>query len=148
MNITILKTLIIATTFAAISPLVVSAASLGGAADVQSTLAAAGYTDVSEVEFDDGLWEAEVRNSAGRWREVHIDPATGEVFDGTSAANQLDLAGALAALERQGYSQVSDLERDGGTWSAEAIDPRGQRVELRLAGSDGRVLHSDVEWDD
>ena len=79
---------------------------------------------------------------------MHIDPATGEVFDGTSAANQLDLVGALAALERQGYSQVSDLERDGGTWSAEAIDPRGQRVELRLAGSDGRVLHSDVEWDD
>jgi hypothetical protein len=149
MKTTALKTSIIAAAaLAAIAPLAVLAADLRGAADVGSTLSAAGYAEVREVEFDDGLWEAEVRRADGRWAEVHVDPATGEVFDGATAAGQLDMAGVLAAIERQGFTRVSDLDRDGGTWSAEAIDPRGQRMELRLAGTDGRVLHSDVEWDD
>ncbi len=143
-----IKTTILAATLAALTPLAVLAADLRGSSDVAATLAAAGYAEVQEVEFDDGLWEAEVRRADGRWTEVHVDPATGEVFDDANAAGQLDLAGVLAALERQGYTQANDIDRDGGTWSAEAIDPRGQRVELRLAGTDGRVLHSDVEWGD
>jgi hypothetical protein len=149
MKTTALKTSIIAAAaLAAIAPLAVLAADLRGAADVASTLSASGYAEVREVEFDDGLWEAEVRRADGRWSEVHVDPATGEVFDGAHGAEQLDMAGVLAAIERQGYVEIDDIDRDGGTWSAEAVDPRGQRVELRVAGTDGRVLHSDVEWDD
>ncbi len=117
-------------------------------ADVAAELNRAGYAEVREIEYDDGLWEAEVRRADGRWGEVHVDPVSGEVFDAQAARAQLDAAALIAALEAQGYTAINDLDREGATWGAEAVGPDGQRVELRVSGYDGRVLHSEAEWDD
>lgn len=128
---------------AAILPLTVAAAVIQGSPDVQQSLTAAGYTEVREIEFSDGLWEAEARGTNGRWQELHIDPATGQIFSAKDPA--LSLAEIAASLERAGYRDVRDLDREGGIWEAEATDAGGQRVDLRLAGSDGRLLHSETE---
>jgi hypothetical protein len=117
-------------------------------ADVAADLNRAGYAEVREIEYDDGLWEAEVRRADGRWGEVHVDPVSGEVFDAQAGRALLDAAALAAALQSQGYTAIEDLDREGATWSAEAVGPDGQRVELRLSGYDGRVLHSEAEWDD
>ncbi|MBE5314253.1 MAG: PepSY domain-containing protein [Xanthomonadales bacterium] len=117
-------------------------------ADVAAELNRAGFAEVREIEYDDGLWEAEVRRANGRWGEVHVDPISGEVFDAQSARAQLDAAALIAALEAQGYTAINDLDREGATWGAEAVGADGQRVELRASGYDGRVLHSETEWDD
>src|SRR5690606_9474113 len=37
-----------------------------GKADIEARLATAGYSDVHDVEFDDGVWKAEARDSSGR----------------------------------------------------------------------------------
>ncbi len=124
------------------------AASVGGPEDVRSKLQAAGYTDIKEVEFDSGLWEADVRRTDGSWGDIAIDPTTGEIFDSRDGRNVLDVRGVTEALERAGYSELSDLERDGALWEAEARDAQGQRVELRISGIDGRVLNVDVDHDD
>lgn len=117
-------------------------------ADVAAELNRAGFAEVREIEYDDGLWEAEVRRANGRWGEVHVDPISGEVFDAQAARAQLDAAALIAALEAQGYTAINDLDREGATWGAEGVGPDGQRVELRVSGHDGRVLHSEAEWDD
>lgn len=117
-------------------------------ADVAAELKRAGFAEVREIEYDDGLWEAEVRRANGRWGEVHVDPISGEVFDAQAARAQLDAAALIAALEAQGYTAINDLDREGATWGAEAVSADGQRVELRASGYDGRVLHSETEWDD
>lgn len=116
--------------------------------DVRAKLQAAGYAEIREVEFDSGLWEAEVRRDDGRWGDVAIDPATNEIFDGKNGRTVLDARAIADALDAAGYTEVSDLDRDGALWEAEARDSRGQRVELRLSGYDGHVLSSDVEYDD
>jgi hypothetical protein len=123
-------------------------AQVGGAADVTSKLQAAGYAEVRDVEFDGGVWEAEVKRADGRWGEVAMDAASGEIFDAKAGKPMLDARGVAEALEAAGYTQITDLDRDGGLWEAEALDKDGTRVELRLAGNDGRVLSSDVEYDD
>ena len=124
-------------------------AQAGGAADVTARLQAAGYADVRDVEYDGGLWEAEVRRADGRWGEVAFDEASGEVFDAKAPGKTLiDARGAAEALEAAGFTEISDLDRDGALWEAEARDPQGTRVELRISGYDGRVLASDVEYDD
>lgn len=37
-----------------------------------------GYTQISEIEFDDGQWEVDVYHD-GKKRDVHVDPRTGEI---------------------------------------------------------------------
>lgn len=121
---------------------------VGGVADVEARLRAAGYSDIKDIEFDSGLWEADVRRADGRWADIAVDPATGEVFDAQDGRTVLDVRGVTDALSAAGYSEVSDLDRDGALWEAEARDPQGQRVELRISGIDGRILHTDLEYDD
>lgn len=121
---------------------------IGGVADVEAKLRAAGYTEIKDIEFDSGLWEADVRRDDGRWADIAVDPATGEVFDSRDGRTVLDVRGVTDALASAGYTEVSDLDRDGALWDAEARDAQGQRVELRISGIDGRILHTDVEHDD
>lgn len=48
-------------------------------ADVRAKLSAAGYTNVHDVEFDDGVWTAEADDANGREVELTLDPDTGRV---------------------------------------------------------------------
>ena len=138
--------LIVALALASLST-AVSAAN-AGPADVTGTLRAAGYAEVRELEFDDGLWEAEVRRANGLWGEVAFDPATGEVFDALATRPLLGLPEVLAAIEAAGYRQVHDLDRDGALWDADALDAQGLPVELRVSGYDGRVVSARPDQDD
>lgn len=119
------------------------------AAQVQAKLKAAGYTQVHELERDDGLWEADVSRADGSFEEVIIDPANGEIFDPRSGRTLLDAGQILALADKAGFRQVESFERDGATWKLEARNARNQRVDVRMSGHDGRVLSSkrDGWWD-
>lgn len=49
-------------------------------ADVRARLSAAGYTNVHDVEYENGIWNAEGDDSGGRDVELKIDPASGKVI--------------------------------------------------------------------
>lgn len=119
------------------------------AAAVQAKLSAAGYTQVHELERDDGLWEADVTRADGSFEEVLVDPATGEIFDPRSERKVLDAGQILALAGKAGFTQIESFERDGATWKLEARNARNQRVDVRMSGYDGRVLTSKREgwWD-
>lgn len=144
-----MKMLILA---AALATALVSAPAVAAelsAADVQAKLRTAGYTQVLELERDDGLWEADVTRADGSFEEVIIDPANGEIFDPRSGRTLLDAGQILALAGKAGFTQVASFERDGATWQLEARNARNQRVEVRMSGHDGRVLSSKREgwWD-
>ena len=50
-----------------------------GEADVRARLSAAGYANVHDVEFDDGMWTADAEDADGRALELTMDPDTGKV---------------------------------------------------------------------
>lgn len=108
---------------------------------VEQALRAAGYTQIHEIERDDGLWEADVLRADGRFAEVWVDPANGEIFDQHDGRATLTAGQVLAQAAKHGLRDIHDLERDGATWELEARDARNRRVEVRLSGIDGRVLH-------
>ncbi len=114
-----------------------------GMAEVEQKLRAAGYTHIHEIEKDDGLWEADVARADGRFAEVWIDPVSGEIFDEHDGRALLDSQQILARAAAAGLREIHSLERDGATWSLEARNARNQRVEVRLSGHDGRILHSE-----
>ena len=47
---------------------------------VRAKLSTAGYTNVHDVDYEDGIWNAEADDAAGKDVELKIDPATGEVI--------------------------------------------------------------------
>jgi uncharacterized membrane protein YkoI len=49
-------------------------------ADVRARLAAAGYTNVHDVDYEDGIWNAEGDDPQGQDVELKIDPDTGKVI--------------------------------------------------------------------
>lgn len=49
-------------------------------ADVRARLSAAGYTNVHDVEYENGIWNAEGDDPGGRDVALKIDPASGRVI--------------------------------------------------------------------
>ncbi|PWK89668.1 PepSY domain-containing protein [Fulvimonas soli] len=47
--------------------------------DVRAALSTQGYTDVHDVDFEDGLWRAKAENGAGKHVRLEVDPESGRV---------------------------------------------------------------------
>ena len=112
------------------------------APQVRAALEAQGYTKVNDIEFDDGMWQADARSADGQRVELRIDPATGQVYPEDAVA-QLGEADVRAKLAAAGYSNVHDVDFDDGLWTAEAEDADGRDVELTLDPADGRIIGKD-----
>lgn len=125
---------------------VVAAQALSSPLAVRDALAAAGYRDIHGLELDNGLWEATVTRADGSWGEVEVHRGTGEIFDAGNGRALMDMGAVIALLEREGYTRIGELDREGAVWEIEAVDRRGTRVELRVSGYDGRVLHRETEF--
>lgn len=48
-------------------------------AQAQQTLKAAGYTQITKIEADDGHWEGEGLKRDGKKYEFHVDPHSGKI---------------------------------------------------------------------
>lgn len=115
------------------------------AAGVRAALQQAGHAEIRDIEQDDGLWEAEVRGADGRWYDIHVDPATGQVLDARAGATLMTADQVRAAIEGQGYTNVRDLDLDDAVWDVDANDGDGRQVELKVSALDGRVLVVDFD---
>ena len=106
---------------------------------VRAQLTAQGYTNVNDVEFEDGVWKADARSADGNRMEVRINAESGEVYPSTQVA-QLSEADVRAQLAAAGYTNVHDLDYEDGVWNAEADDPAGKDVEVKIAPKTGEVI--------
>lgn len=50
------------------------------AASINTKLTAAGYSNVRDIDFDDGVWSVDARNKAGDDVDLAIDPDDGTVL--------------------------------------------------------------------
>ncbi|MGY0635179.1 PepSY domain-containing protein [Luteimonas sp. A478] len=87
--------------------------------EVRDALAAAGYTDIDDVERDDGVWEADARDADGRRIDVRVDPRTGTIYpdDGQTSLTEDEVRASLSAA---GYERIRDVRFDDGMWEADA----------------------------
>lgn len=49
-------------------------------------------------------------------------------------------------LEAQGYAKVNGVKFEDGIWNAEADDPAGKDVELKIDPATGKVLGEEMDW--
>lgn len=112
------------------------------AAQVRAQLEREGYTQIDDVEFEGGMWQADARSANGKDVDVRIDPKTGKTY-ADSSVSKLGEADVRAKLSAAGYSKVDDLKFDDGVWKAEARNASGQKMELRLDPDTGKVIGSE-----
>ena len=120
------------------------------AAQVIERLTAAGYTNIRDVEFQDGFWEAEATASNGDRVELVLHPLTAAVLqsrldndhDNTPpvGAGVMTADTIRAALTSRGYTRIRDVEFDDGYWEAEATNSAGVRVDLVIDPVTGVVV--------
>ncbi len=106
---------------------------------VRTQLEAQGYTNINDIEFEDGMWTADARSADGNRVGVSIDPRTGQVYPDEQVAN-LSKADVEAQLAAAGYTNSHDVEYEDGLWKAEADDPAGRDVEVRLDPRTGQIV--------
>ena len=108
-------------------------------AQVRAQLERQAYTKVNDVKFEDGVWKADARSADGNRVDVRIDPETGTVRPDELVAN-LSEADVRAKLAAAGYTNVHDVDYEDGIWNAEADDPAGKDVELKIDPDTGEVM--------
>jgi uncharacterized protein with FMN-binding domain len=108
-------------------------------AQVRAKLTAGGYTKVNDVKFKDGVWKADARSADGNRVDVRIDAKTGEIFPDEQVAN-LNEKDVRAKLAAAGYLNVHDVDYEDGIWNAEADDPQGKDVEIKIDPKTGQVI--------
>ncbi|TWI05975.1 YpeB-like protein with putative protease inhibitory function [Luteimonas cucumeris] len=109
------------------------------APQVRAKLTEQGYTRINDVKFEDGVWKADARSANGNRVDVRIDPATGTVYPDEQIANMSE-ADVRAALATAGYTNVHDVDYEDGIWNAEADDPAGKDVEVKIDPATGKVI--------
>ena len=121
------------------------------AADVRALLAAQGYTTINDIEFDDGLWQAKALNAFRQRVYLVIHPVTGAILNESTHGQPSTPGASLSAaeivqrLESAGYRYIHDLEFDDGVWEADAINARGQRVEIKVDPVTSGVLREKLD---
>lgn len=108
-------------------------------AQVHAELEAGGYTSVNDLKFEDGVWKADARSANGNRVDVRIDAQSGAIYPDEQVAN-LTEADVQAKLAAAGYTNVHDVDYEDGIWNAEADDPEGNDVELKIDPATGKVI--------
>jgi uncharacterized membrane protein YkoI len=120
--------------------------------EVLTSLDAAGYTAVTDVEFDDGRWEVEALKGDAAL-EIHVDPQSAKVVSEVPDAgrDQLPadakpLAAVVKQLEAAGYLAISGIDLEGAFWEIEATRA-GMRYEVLVDARTGKVVSERPEND-
>lgn len=108
-------------------------------AQVKSALEAKGYTNINDIEFDDGMWEADAKSADGNRVDLRFDATSGTVYTDTAVAEltENDIRANLAAA---GYTEVRDVKFEDGLWKAEGRKGKEPRMELKLDGKTGDIV--------
>ena len=107
---------------------------------VRALLTEKGYTNIDDLDFEDGMWETDATSANGDRVDVRINPASGDVM-AEKLVSDLSENDVKAKLTAAGYSKIHDVDFDDGVWKAEAERADGNDVEIHLAANTGEILH-------
>ena len=108
-------------------------------ADVRTLLMGQGYTGINDVKFKEGTWTADAKSADGNHVEVKIDGATGKIYPDERVAT-IGKDAIIVKAQDAGYTNIHDVEMEGGVWKVEANDSTGNDVELKMDPDDGHII--------
>lgn len=112
-------------------------------ADVRALMANEGYSEIHDVEFEEGMWTADAKSADGNNVEVKVDNA-GKIIPDVAVAT-ISKDQIIIKAQEAGYQNVHDVEFEGGVWKVEAETAEGIDVELKMDPNDGRIMGSEAD---
>ena len=111
---------------------------------VRAHLLANGYTNINDVEFEEGVWTADATTKDGSHVEVTLDAETGKIIpdEGIATVGRTQVLANLTAL---GYTHLHDVDFENGVWKVEGHDPTGADVEVKVDPNTGKVLGTKMD---
>lgn len=110
---------------------------------VRALLTERGYTDIDDLDFEDGMWETDATSANGKRVDVLVNPATGDIKADALVSN-LTENDVKAKLTAAGYSEIHDVDFDDGMWKAEAERASdGDDREVHLDAATGRIVYEE-----
>ena len=106
---------------------------------VKTAIANAGYKQVKDLKFEDGVWRSKARGGNKQWVKVAVGPLSGKVYvsDAPSKLNEDEVKAKLATA---GYQNVHDVKFEHGLWSVDAKSAQGKDLDLLVDPDDGSVV--------
>jgi hypothetical protein len=99
---------------------------------------------ISEVEFDDGLWEVKICD-VGACQKLYIDPMSGEEkrrgktdSDEMPPANAMPLSTIVQSVDAGGLWVVTEVHFDDGFWEVE-LRKDGRKVKVTIDPRTGQT---------
>jgi len=112
---------------------------------ILETLEKGGLTGITDVDYDDGVWEVEGFRGTNAV-EAHVDPLTGKVLyekpehiTSRLPSNAKPASAIAKQLEAAGYAPIMEMDWEVNVWEIEAINAQGRR-KLHVAPDTGKVL--------
>ena len=112
-------------------------------ADVRALMVNAGYTEINDVEFKEGVWTADGKSADGNHVEVKVDN-TGKIVPDANVAT-ISKDEIIIKAQEAGYKNVHDVDFEGGVWKVEAETAEGVDVELKMDPNDGHIMGSEAD---
>ena len=106
---------------------------------VKTAIANAGYKEVKDLKFKDGVWRSKARGGNKKWVKLAVGPVNGKVY-AADTPSKLTKDEISAKLATAGYQNIKDVKFDEGLWAAEAKTPHGFDVDLLVDPDDGSVV--------
>lgn len=106
---------------------------------IKTSIANAGYKEVKDLKFKDGVWRTEARGGDKKWVKLAVGPVNGKVYP-EAAPSKLNENEVKAQLATAGYQNVMHVKFDEGLWSADARSHSGHDVNLLVDPTDGAIV--------
>ena len=106
---------------------------------IKTSIANAGYKEVKDLKFKDGVWRSEARGGNKKWVKLAVGPVNGKVYpaDAPSKLNENEVTAQLATA---GFQNVRHVKFEEGLWSADAKSRGGNAVNVLVDPTDGSVV--------
>lgn len=106
---------------------------------VKASIASAGYKEVKDLKFKDGVWRTEARGGNKQWVTLAVGPVNGRVYP-AEAPSKLNENEVKAKLAADGYENVGHVKFEKGLWNADAKTAHGNDVAVLVDPTDGSVV--------
>lgn len=104
--------------------------------EIRERLEAQGFTDVEDLDRDGGMYQARASRD-GQTYVLQLDAETGAI-----QRHRLTASSIRDMLEEEGYSEISDLQREGDIYRVQARR-NGEEVTLQVDATTGAVRSED-----
>lgn len=106
---------------------------------IKTSIANAGYKEVKDLKFKDGVWRSQARGGNKQWVNLEVGPVNGKVYP-AGAPSKLNENEVKAKLATAGFQNVDHVKFEDGLWAADAKTRRGHDVNLLVDPDDGSVV--------